>query len=181
MQAQDRAHRLGQRREVRCFRLITLSPIEEEVLNRAQTKLKIDAMVIQGGKFDKKTTSEERKGLLQDIIRKDIRTGEGNGAVTDEELNRMLCRSDEEFALFQKMDEEITADDARVWKELYGNKPCPGRFITEDELPAHVKMIDVSKLLAEDEEPSGSRTAKKETSYAEALTDRQFTRCIERG
>merc|ERR1719453_1692520 len=34
-QAQDRAHRIGQRNEVRVFRLITTSPIEEKILARA--------------------------------------------------------------------------------------------------------------------------------------------------
>ena len=34
-QAQDRAHRIGQKNEVRVFRLLTASPIEERILARA--------------------------------------------------------------------------------------------------------------------------------------------------
>ena len=38
LQAQDRAHRIGQRNEVRVFRLITKSAIEEGILTRASYK-----------------------------------------------------------------------------------------------------------------------------------------------
>jgi hypothetical protein len=44
LQAQDRAHRIGQRRPVRVFRLVTENTVEEKVVERAQQKLKLDAM-----------------------------------------------------------------------------------------------------------------------------------------
>ena len=53
LQASDRAHRIGQKNEVKVFRLITVAPIEEHILERAKFKLGIDQMVIQSGKFNK--------------------------------------------------------------------------------------------------------------------------------
>ena len=48
LQAQDRAHRIGQTKEVRILRLITSKSVEEAILARAQYKLDIDGKVIQG-------------------------------------------------------------------------------------------------------------------------------------
>lgn len=46
------------------LRLISSRTIEEIVLERAQKKLELDGKVIQAGKFDEKTTSEEYEKLL---------------------------------------------------------------------------------------------------------------------
>src|SRR5437763_12304487 len=64
LQAQDRAHRIGQTNEVRILRLICQKSIEETILARAQYKLDIDGKVIQAGKFDQKSTAEEREAFL---------------------------------------------------------------------------------------------------------------------
>lgn len=47
LQAQDRAHRIGQTQEVRVFRLVSVGTVEERILARATFKLKVDAQVIQ--------------------------------------------------------------------------------------------------------------------------------------
>ena len=47
LQAQDRAHRIGQKKPVNIFRLITESSVEEKILERAMVKLKLDAVVVQ--------------------------------------------------------------------------------------------------------------------------------------
>merc|ERR1711970_302736 len=48
-QAMDRAHRLGQTRQVTVYRLICKGTIEERILQRAREKSEIHRMVIQGG------------------------------------------------------------------------------------------------------------------------------------
>ena len=47
LQAQDRAHRIGQKKPVSVFRLITEGTVEEKILERAMIKLKLDAVVVQ--------------------------------------------------------------------------------------------------------------------------------------
>ena len=64
LQAQDRAHRIGQKNEVRILRLISSNSVEEKILERAQFKLDMDGKVIQAGKFDNKSTNEEREALV---------------------------------------------------------------------------------------------------------------------
>eukprot|EP01088_Endostelium_zonatum_P016138 TRINITY_DN4238_c0_g1_i1.p1 TRINITY_DN4238_c0_g1~~TRINITY_DN4238_c0_g1_i1.p1 ORF type:complete len:322 (-),score=68.90 TRINITY_DN4238_c0_g1_i1:53-1018(-) len=50
-QAMDRAHRIGQTKEVNVYRLITAGSIEERVLKRANQKHMIQSLVIAGGNF----------------------------------------------------------------------------------------------------------------------------------
>ena len=48
---QDRAHRIGQTKTVRVFRLITEHTVEERIVERAEMKLRLDQVVIQQGTF----------------------------------------------------------------------------------------------------------------------------------
>ena len=45
MQAQDRAHRIGQTNEVRVLRLCTVNSVEEKILAAARYKLNVDEKV----------------------------------------------------------------------------------------------------------------------------------------
>ena len=65
LQAQDRAHRIGQKNEVRVLRLVTVNSVEERILAAAKYKLNLDEKVIQAGMFDQKSTGTERKQFLQ--------------------------------------------------------------------------------------------------------------------
>ncbi|UYV62642.1 SMARCA5 [Cordylochernes scorpioides] len=49
LQAMDRAHRIGQTKTVRVFRLITENTVEERIVERAEVKLRLDTVVIQQG------------------------------------------------------------------------------------------------------------------------------------
>ena len=42
LQAQDRAYRIGQKNEVRVYRLVTATKIEEAILNKAEFKMGLD-------------------------------------------------------------------------------------------------------------------------------------------
>ena len=68
IQAQDRAHRIGQKNEVRVLRLCTLNSVEEKILAAARYKLNVDEKVIQAGLFDQKSTGSERKAMLVSIL-----------------------------------------------------------------------------------------------------------------
>ncbi|KAI6668138.1 hypothetical protein NL676_028602 [Syzygium grande] len=64
LQAQDRAHIIGQKKEVQVFRFCTEYTIEEKVIERANKKLALDALVIQQGRLaEKKTVNKDE--LLQ--------------------------------------------------------------------------------------------------------------------
>ena len=61
-QAQDRAHRIGQTRDVHIYRLITEHTIEENILSKAKQKKNLDIMVMDRGKFDAASLSKEEAG-----------------------------------------------------------------------------------------------------------------------
>ena len=50
LQAMDRAHRIGQTKQVFVFRFITEGSVEERMLERAAQKLRLDQLVIQQGR-----------------------------------------------------------------------------------------------------------------------------------
>lgn len=64
LQAQGRAHRIGQTQPVHIYRFVTSNSIEEKILEVAQHKLSIDGKVIQAGKFDNRSTEKDREALL---------------------------------------------------------------------------------------------------------------------
>ena len=49
LQAMDRAHRIGQKKDVNVYRLISKDSVEEKIIERQAIKLKLDAVVIQQG------------------------------------------------------------------------------------------------------------------------------------
>lgn len=51
LQAMDRAHRIGQKKQVQIFRFITESTVEERIVERAEMKLRLDNVVIQQGRL----------------------------------------------------------------------------------------------------------------------------------
>ena len=73
-QAQDRAHRIGQTRDVHIYRLITEHSIEENILLKAKQKRNLDIMVMDQGKFDASNPREKKEASqgneAQDVFTK---------------------------------------------------------------------------------------------------------------
>ena len=51
LQAQDRAHRIGQTRPVLIFRLVANHTVETKIMSKAGEKRKLEALVIAKGSF----------------------------------------------------------------------------------------------------------------------------------
>ncbi|PVV00312.1 hypothetical protein BB560_005311 [Smittium megazygosporum] len=58
-QCQDRCHRIGQTRDVKIYRLITLNSIEENIWKKAVQKRVLDQVVIQEGNFDGESANKQ--------------------------------------------------------------------------------------------------------------------------
>ena len=172
LQAQDRAHRIGQENEVRVLRLITVDSVEERILAAARYKLNMDEKVIQAGKFDQRSTGSERQEHLQSILREEEDDdAEENEVPDDDVVNQMISRSEEEFELFQIMDMEKKREE-----EEFGDLGKP-RLIDVCELPKFLlhteEDIDTmeideaaEKAKAEEEMGRGNRV-RREVSYQE--------------
>lgn len=60
LQAMDRAHRIGQKKQVRVYRLITDKTMEKKMVEKQAMKLKLDSMIIQKGRVAPKNTGYQR-------------------------------------------------------------------------------------------------------------------------
>ena len=107
IQAQDRAHRIGQRNEVKVLRLITQTEIEEEILSKAAFKKNLDDKIIKAGLYNTSTSDQERKKHLEDLLKNEREESEYEEEICDDEqINTIISRKDSEFVLFQQMDQE---------------------------------------------------------------------------
>lgn len=94
MQAQARAHRIGQKEDVLVLRLVTVGTVEERIIKRAQDKLHMEHRVLKQGRF----TMEKEKNVS--MSEEDLLSLPNSVASTDfllrAELNAVACRDDEE-------------------------------------------------------------------------------------
>jgi ATP-dependent helicase STH1/SNF2 len=175
LQAQDRAHRIGQKNEVRILRLITSNSVEEKILERANFKLDMDGKVIQAGKFDNKSTEKEREAMLR-IMLESAEAAENldQDEMDDEDLNLIMMRSDEELEIFTKMDED------RAKNGKYGPSRKYPRLMSESELPDIYVNEDVPPETDLMEENFG-RGARERTRvrYDDGLTEEQWLEAVD--
>lgn len=178
LQAQDRAHRIGQKNEVRILRLITTDTVEEVILERAMQKLDIDGKVIQAGKFDNKSTAEEQEAFLRRLIESESsRDDEDKAELDDDELNEILARSEEEKKLFDEMDQERIQLEKKEAKAAGLKTPLP-RLIELPELP-EVFTEDISTHLQPEPVAVGRIRERKKVYYDDGLTEEQFLQAVE--
>jgi SWI/SNF-related matrix-associated actin-dependent regulator of chromatin subfamily A member 5 len=102
LQAQDRAHRIGQKKPVHVFRLVTEGTVEEKIIERADRKLFLDAAVIQQGRL-----AEQHSSLEKDELMKMVRFGADQilnckgGTYTDEDIDALIARGEERTIAMQ--------------------------------------------------------------------------------
>jgi len=79
VQAENRAHRVGQTKEVEVIRLVSKGTVEEQIYALGDSKLKLDEMVAgEGDVGEKKGASMVQAMLEQEIVKKE------NGDAKDE-------------------------------------------------------------------------------------------------
>lgn len=177
LQAQDRAHRIGQRNEVRVLRLMTVNSVEERILAAARYKLNMDEKVIQAGMFDQKSTGSERQQFLQSILHQDGDDEEEENELPDDDLiNEMIARSEEELEIFKQIDIERKKTETQ------------SRLIEESELPdwlvKHEDEVVCNKgqgwnYLDEDETLGRGSRQRKEVDYTDSLTEKEWLKAID--
>lgn len=140
-QAVARAHRIGQKREVKVIymeavvdkipshqkedelRSVGTVDLEDDLAgkdryigsieglirnNIQQYKIDMADEVINAGRFDQRTTHEERRMTLETLLHDEERYQETVHDVPSlQEVNRMIARSEDEVELFDQMDEEF--------------------------------------------------------------------------
>ncbi|CAG9826669.1 unnamed protein product [Diabrotica balteata] len=107
LQAMDRAHRIGQKKQVRVFRFITENTVEEKIVERAEVKLRLDKLVIQQGRL----ADSKGQSLNKDEMLNMIRHGANHvfaskdSEITDEDIDSILEKGEMKTAqLAQKLE-----------------------------------------------------------------------------
>ncbi|RAO68682.1 uncharacterized protein BHQ10_004694 [Talaromyces amestolkiae] len=119
LQAMDRAHRIGQKKQVVVFRFVTEHAIEEKVLERAAQKLRLDQLVIQQGRAQQQTKNAASKddllGMIQfgaaDVFKNKSGTLTGGAEMTDDDIDAILRKGEERTAELNKKYEKLGIDD----------------------------------------------------------------------
>ncbi|KAF1976570.1 hypothetical protein BU23DRAFT_551518 [Bimuria novae-zelandiae CBS 107.79] len=114
LQAIDRAHRIGQSRNVVVYRFATRNTVEVKLLESAEAKRRLEKLVIRKGgvrndiargkQFEAGQELEELQKLLRksDGERFDVEEGDGVKLLSNQELEILLDRSDEAYEKAEK-------------------------------------------------------------------------------
>ncbi|KAL8686334.1 MAG: hypothetical protein Q9218_007177 [Villophora microphyllina] len=121
LQAMDRAHRIGQTKQVVVFRFVTEQAIEEKVLERAAQKLRLDQLVIQQGRAQQAAKAAASKDELLTMIQhgaeKVFESKGPTGALasksdlTDNDIDAILRHGEERTAQLNARYEKLGIDD----------------------------------------------------------------------
>jgi SNF2 family DNA or RNA helicase len=163
-QAQDRAHRIGQRNEVRVFRLVTTSIMESKILARATDKRNLNDLVVEAGKFNdgnakqdakaSESAEHDKKAMMEALLKEYAEggdfeeEGEEEGLVPDDEqINDMMSVNEKEFALYQEIDKKRLERMRRNWadqcfrlKKAYEKGTLPPSLMTNDLVPQWIRQ-----------------------------------------
>ena len=199
LQAQDRAHRIGQKKDVRVFRIITQSPVEEKILSRATEKLQMNELVVEAGKFDKSGQAKEDNSLerlkMMELLLTDFDQNQNaqNSATAERDFDTDTEDGDAEDTGESKelFNEMIAAndDDYKLYCSMDKNGICaPSLYTDMDDLPDWVRYPNgkpdkSSKPMVDDfgDELLGRRRAAAgEKRYDDGLTEKQFCRMMDK-
>lgn len=92
LQAQDRCHRLGQKKPVSVYRLVSENTVEEKIVERAQQKLKLDAMVVQQGRLKEKDKVSKEEVMAAIRFGADTVFRSEESTITDDDIDVILER-----------------------------------------------------------------------------------------
>lgn len=132
LQAMDRAHRIGQTKQVYVYRFVTENAIEEKVLDRAAQKLRLDQLVIQQGRArpggaNQAASKDELLNMIQfgaqDVLKKRgaANSGDnsadgtpgasGDGISNDDDIDAILERGENKTKQLVTRYEKLGLDD----------------------------------------------------------------------
>ncbi|KAF7437300.1 hypothetical protein PC9H_004139 [Pleurotus ostreatus] len=183
LQAQDRAHRIGQTKAVLILRFITEKSVEEAMYSRARYKLDIDDKVIQAGRFDNKSTQEEQEEFLRSILEADQEEeNEEAGDMNDDELNLIISRSDEEAQLYREMDNQREREALENWRAQGNRGKPPPPLIQLEELPECYQTEEPFEVKEIEELAEGRGQRRRNVvSYNDGLDDDTWAMALEDG
>jgi chromodomain-helicase-DNA-binding protein 1 len=144
LQAIARAHRIGQKQEVKIFRFVASCSVDEDIIHRAKNKMVLDHLVIQSMDTTGKTV----------ITGKESKKGSGNTPFDKSELNMILKFGAEDLfkADDEEQDKEVDLDAILQSAETKEDEEAPQSEANKELLSAF-KCTNIAFDEEEDEEP----------------------------
>jgi SWI/SNF-related matrix-associated actin-dependent regulator of chromatin subfamily A member 5 len=117
LQAMDRAHRIGQTKQVYVFRFVTEHAVEERILERAAQKLRLDQLVIQQGRAQQAAKAAQNKEDLVDMIQHGAeKIIAGESMVIDDDIDKIITNGEKRTADLQARYSSLNLDDLNNFK-----------------------------------------------------------------
>ena len=158
-QCMDRAHRIGQTRDVHIYRFVSEHTIEENMLRKANQKRRLDQMVIQQGQF---TTEHLAKNDWRDMLDGGTSLGGvhvGEESVTDAKDVEQAFRAAEDAedaAAVHVANEEHQMDHADFEGDIPESRPKPPSRSSPTSYQTPLPPTSDDSDAYEEEEPMGS-------------------------
>ncbi|KJZ80588.1 hypothetical protein HIM_00438 [Hirsutella minnesotensis 3608] len=121
LQAMARAHRIGQKKPVNIYRLVSKETVEEEVLERARNKLLLEYLTIQAG-----VTDDGKAAFKETLNKKGLKT---DGPTSSEDIQMVLkMRSSKMFEQsgnqerLEQLDIDSILENAEITKTKVDDK-----------------------------------------------------------
>ncbi|GFF27790.1 ISWI chromatin-remodeling complex ATPase ISW2 [Aspergillus udagawae] len=154
LQAMDRAHRIGQTKQVVVFRFVTENAIEEKVLERAAQKLRLDQLVIQQGRAQQQVknaaSKDELLGMIQHGAANVFNTKGATGTLvndkqlSDDDIDAILRKGEERTAELNKKYEKLGIDDLQKFSSESAYE-WNGQDFTEKKKDIGINWINPAK------------------------------------
>lgn len=135
LQAMDRAHRIGQKKQVKVFRFVTDNSVEEKILERATQKLRLDQLVIQQNRISSQKNKKENKADTKDALLSMIQHGaadvfqsvstssrgtpqpDGSQKEDEVDLDALLAQSEDKTQSLNKKYSSLGLDDLQKFNQ----------------------------------------------------------------
>ncbi|MCJ1254093.1 hypothetical protein MMC24_001907 [Lignoscripta atroalba] len=154
LQAMDRAHRIGQTKQVVVFRFVTEQAIEEKVLERAAQKLRLDQLVIQQGRAQQAAKAAQSKDDLLNMIQHGAeKVFESNGPtgvlggktdLTDDDIDEIFKHGEERTKELNARYEKLGIDDLQKFSSENAYE-WNGEDFTKSKKEIGISWINPSK------------------------------------
>ncbi|KAG6041715.1 hypothetical protein E4U41_002798 [Claviceps citrina] len=164
IQALSRAHRIGQKRKVLCFQLMTKDTVEERIMQIGKKKMALDHALIES-MDDEDVAGDDLESILKHGAQALFADDYQKGAIIYDgpSVDKLLDRSDIEQT---KTDEEGSAEAqfsyAKVWANDKAALEDGLSAAAEDLAPEPISSSVWDKILAEREEEARREAAAKQ-------------------
>ncbi|KAF8484763.1 P-loop containing nucleoside triphosphate hydrolase protein [Russula ochroleuca] len=146
LQAMDRAHRIGQTKQVYVFRFITEESVEERMLERGAQKLRLDQLVIQQGRqqLQKAANKDELLEMITHGAEKIVNSSDG--FQIDDDIDAIIQRGEERTAELNHKYEGLNLEDLSNFKTDSSLQQWDGEdFRAGQHKPLNFNPLSLSK------------------------------------